>query len=323
MAGMQARMTISENPFLTSSAPVPIDRPFTTSWARSEGVDPRRLRAWMRDGLLVSPVHGVMYAAQLTDSLDLRLACLRLVVPTHAVVVDRTAAWLHGAPMVLAPDSHLRVPPVDVFLLPGGRIRRETARSGQRDLLAPEIEVIDGIRVTTPLRTICDLGMKLPRRQAFGAMCMMLKVCDFTLADISAQAEGRFRGHRWVRQLRALIPHCDPRFGSPGECGLAWVWLETPGLPAYELQWEAGPFFLDLSVPGLLYAAEYDGVEFHGEDATEWDRDRRSWLKRTEGWQIGVFTADDLRGSGRRASDRLAQEIAEARRTFSARRVVI
>ena len=223
-------MDLSDRPFLTSAAPVPIDRPFTTRWARAQGVDPRRLRAWARAGLLVMPVHGVMHAAQLPDSLELRLACLRLVVPEDAVVTDRTAAWLHGAPMVLEPHAHRQVPPVDMFLLPGGRIRRAVVRSGQRELLATEIEELGGVRVTTRLRTTCDLGMKLPRKQAFAAMCAMLKVADFTRDDIRRQADVRFKGHRWVRQLRVLIPLCDPRFESPGECILALIWLETTGL---------------------------------------------------------------------------------------------
>ena len=195
-------MRTPDTPFLTSAAPVPIDRPFTTSWARAQGVDPRRLRTWVRAGLLVTPLHGVLYAAQLTDSLQLRIDCLRLVVSADAVVTDRTAAWLHGAPMVLEPNAHLQVPRVDVFLLPGGRIRRGLARSGQRELFVGEIEEIGGLRVTTRLRTFCDLGMKLPRRQAFAAMCMLLKVADFSLDDIRSQADDRFRGHRWVRQLR-------------------------------------------------------------------------------------------------------------------------
>ena len=112
---MSGDMITPGSVFLTSSAHVPIDRPFTTSWARAHGVDPRRLRAWVRSGLLVAPVHGVLDAAQLPDSLDLRLACLRPVVPEHAVVTDRTAAWLHGAPMVLEPNAHVRVPRVDIF----------------------------------------------------------------------------------------------------------------------------------------------------------------------------------------------------------------
>lgn len=314
-------------PFLTDNAPVPIDRPFTSSWAKAQGIDPRRLRAWVRGGLLISPVHGVLYAAQLVDCLELRLDCLRLVVPEHAVVTDRTAAWLRGAPMVLAPNSHLHVPAVDLFLLPGGRLRRGIVRSGQRELFASEIEEIDGLRVTTHMRTVCDLGMKLPRKQAFAAMCSMLKVCDFTLDDIREQADVRFRGHRWVRQLRALIPLCDPRFESPGECILALIWHETPGLPPFEPQWQVrgpdGYFFLDLAVPGLHYAAEYNGADFHGEDRAEADDERRCWLEKADGWLFGVFVAADVRGTGKPASDRLLVDIAEARRTFARRRRVV
>jgi hypothetical protein len=322
--GIHIGMIATDTAFLTSSAPVPVDRPFTTRWAKAHGVDRRRLRAWLDAGLLVSPVHGVLHAAQLPDSLDLRVECLRLVVPEHAVVTDRTAAWLLGAPMVLAPNSHLRVPPVDLFLLPGGRIRRGVVRSGQRELFASEIIEVGGIRVTSHMRTICDLGMKLPRKQAFAAMCMMLKVCRFSLDDIRREADGRFKGHRWVRQLRVLIPLLDPRFESPGECILAIIWHETPGLPAFEPQWEVvtpyGTFRLDLAVPDLLWAGEYDGAEFHGEDQTEADASRRSILEEAEGWHFGVFGAVDVQGTGSRASDRLITEIAEARRTFASRR---
>jgi hypothetical protein len=312
---------------LTTSAPVPIDRPFTSSWAKAQGLDPRQLRAWVQAGLLLSPVHGVLYAAQVPDCVDLRLACLRLVVPDHAVVTDRTAAWVHGAPMVLAPDSHLQVPAVDMFLLPGGRIRRGVVRSGQRELFAAEIEEIEGVRVTTRLRTMCDLGMNLPRKQAFAAMCMLLKVCDFTLDDIRSQADVRFIGHRWVRQLRVLVRWLDPRFESPGECVLAIIWIETPGLPAFEPQWTVqgptGVFRLDLAVPELFYAAEYDGAEFHSEEQTGADESRRSWLEQSEGWQFGVFGAADVRGTGKTASDRLFLDLAQARRTVASRRRVV
>ena len=324
---MPGGMKPISTPFLTSVAPVPIDRPFTTRWARAEGVDPRRLRLWVRAGLLVSPVHGVSYAAQLPDSLELRLACLRLVVPEEAVITDRTAAWLHGAPRVLAPNAHREIPRADIFLLPGSRIRRSVTRSGQRELFPNEIAELGGLRVTTRLRTTCDLGMKLPRRQAFAAMCSMLKVADFTNDDIRRQADVRFRGHRWVRQLRALLPLCDPRFESPGECILALVWHETPGLPAFEPQWRVdgpvGSFYLDLAVPGLRYAAEYDGEEFHGEDQRAADEARRSWLTENDGWRFGIFVAADVRGDAKLASERLMRDIAEARRAYAARRRVL
>jgi hypothetical protein len=286
----------------------------------------------VRAGLLVAPVHGVLHATQLADTLELRLSCLRLVVPEDAVVTDRTAAWLHGAPMVLQPGAHLDVPVVDMFLLPGGRIRRATARSGQRELFECEIEEIGGLRVTTRLRTVCDLGMKLPRKPAFAAMCSMLKVGGFTVADIRTQADVRFKGHRWVRQLRALAPLCDPRFQSPGECILALIWHETPGLPPFEPQWQVigpdGSFYLDLAVPDLRYAGEYNGEEFHGEefhgeDQLEADQARRSWLEQSDGWMFGVFVAADVRGTGKVASDRLMSDLAQARRTLASRRRVV
>ena len=132
-------------------------------------------------------------------------------------------------------------------------------------LLPTEIVDLDGLRVTSKLRTICDLGMQLPRRPAFAAMCMMMKVADFTLADISRLADTRFKGYRWVNQLRSLTPHLEPRLDSPGECWLVLCWLDELTLPDYEPQFEvAGPggsYFLDLAVPELRYAAEYDGVD--------------------------------------------------------------
>ena len=174
---------------------------------------------------------------------------------------------------------------------------------------------------------MCDLGMHLPRRQAFAAMCSMMKVGDFIVDDIRREADGRFRGHRWVTQLRSLVPLCDPRFESPGECNLALIWHDTPGLPTFEPQYQVvGPrgfFYLDFAVPELRYAAEYDGEEFHGADRVEADSARRTWLEETDGWLFGIFVAADVRGTGQAASDRLRGDIAEARRTFGCRRRVV
>ena len=126
-------------------------------------------------------------------------------------------------------------------------------------LLPTEIVDLDGLRVTSKLRTICDLGMQLPRRPAFAAMCMMMKIADFTLADIRRQADTRFKGYRWVNQLRSLAPHVQPRLDSPGECWLALCWLDEVTLLDYEPQFEVpgpgGSYYLDLAVPELRYAA--------------------------------------------------------------------
>ena len=85
--------------------------PFTASEALAEGASYVWLRRWCRARLLKHPVRGVYHRADLPDDLDLRLRVLRLVVPENCVVTDRTAAWLWGANMVLAPGDQLRTPP--------------------------------------------------------------------------------------------------------------------------------------------------------------------------------------------------------------------
>jgi hypothetical protein len=304
--------------FLGPDAPVPIDRPFTRREAIAAGVSPAQLAAYLREGLLVSPLRGALHAAQLADGPELRLACARLVVPPEAVVTDRTAAWLHMAPMVLAPGDHLRVPDLDIFLPPGHRLRRPRVRSGERDLASGEVVELAGLRVTSQLRTLCDLGMQLPRRHAYAAMCSLLKVSAFTSADISRQAATRFKGYRWVTQLRALAPFLSPDFGSPGEAWLGLCWLDEVTLPPFVLQHEvAGPHgrcYLDLAVPELHYGAEYDGPEWHGPDRAEHDAERRGFLRKSGGWIIDVFTAEHVTGPRPVAGDLLRAGIAAARR---------
>jgi hypothetical protein len=312
-------------PFLDNTAPIPIDRPFTRREASAEGVSNRMLAGWIQDGLVLNPIHGVLHAAQLPDGLALRVACLSLVVPEDAVVTDRTAGWLHGAPMVLAPNDHLRVPTVDMFRPgPGYRLRGRGVRSGERTLHSGEVVELDGVRATSKVRTTCDLGMLLPRVHAFAGMCSMMKVADFDRSVLADQADRRFKGYRWVRQLRDLAPRVDDRFQSPGECALALRWGDHGNLPPYEPQYEvagpAGSYFLDLACVGLPYGAEYDGSRWHGLERAGADEERRTWMsEHGERWIIDVFGAADVYGPSQRAGDRLMAGIARARREFGAR----
>jgi hypothetical protein len=272
----------------------------------------------MQDGLIVSPLRGALHAAGLPDDLELRIACAKLVVPPDAVVTDRTAGWLHFAPMVLAPGDHLEVPKVDLFRPPGNRVRRASVRSGERAFLAEEIVEIGGLRVTSKLRTTCDLGMQLPRRPAYAGMCAMMKVADFTIATIRQQADTRFKGHRWVTQLRSLAPLVRSCFESPGECALALAWLDEetlpPFVPQHEVRGPYGPCFLDLAIPDLLYAAEYDGAAWHGPEQAAHDHERRDFLCREGGWIIDVFRDEQVSGPSPVAGELLRAGIARARR---------
>jgi len=273
-------------------------------------------------GHLVSPVRGVFHAAHLDDGLDLRIACLRLVVPGDAVLTDRTAGWLHGAPMILAPNDHLSVPPVSMYRSPGYRLRSKATSSGERTFGPDDVVEIDGLRVTSTLRTTCDLGRLLHRDQAIAAMDSMMHVAEFVPEVILVAAE-RFRGQRGVRQLRELAPLVDARSQSPGESILRLRWLACTTLPRPTpqlcVQGPDGLCYLDLGVEGLRYAAEYDGLRWHGPEQRAHDEHRRGWLTRTGEWIIDVFVDSDISGRGQNAEARLIQGIARANRRLGSR----
>lgn len=308
--------------YLRCLSAVPPDRPFTREQARHSGLTDRQLAEWTSAGFLVRPVRGVYHAAALPDGLELRLQVLRLVVPEDAVVTDRTAAWLHGAAMVLAPGDHLVVPQVSMFRSPGYRLRNGVAASGERTFAAGEVVEVGGLRVTSRLRTACDLGMMRGRESAFAAMGAMAAIADYSPEDLVNQG-ARFRGYRRVRQFRELAPRVDPRPQSPPEHILLLRWTDITALPPPRPQLPvAGPdgwLYLDLGVEHLRYAAEYDGKLWHGPERREHDAERREWLARTEDWIIDVFADTDVFGRQQAVEATLREGIASSRRRLGSR----
>jgi hypothetical protein len=297
---------------------LPGDRPFTSAEARELGVRYVDLRALVQSGLLVHPIRGVYASPAMPDSLELRIAILKLVVPKDCVVTDRTAAWLWGAQMILAPGDHLEVPKVSVFCPPGLRLRNGLADSGERRFDPGDVVEIDGLLVTAQLRTACDLGRLLHRDQAVAALDSMTALNAFTL-DALAAATVRFKGYRGVVQLRTLVLIVDPRAQSPGESILRLRWLDT-GLPRPECQVEVetpwgAPYAIDIGLPELKFGGEYDGEEFHGPEQREHDEERREWLWTDRGWMIEVARREHIHGPRQDIQLRLRRGYEEALRT--------
>lgn len=289
------------NALLDGSFRLPTDRPFTFGEARELGVTSRALTGMCRAGIVRRLVKGVYVAATVPDSLGLRCEALRLVVPRGAVVTDRTAGWLHGADMILAPNAHLEVPPVSVFHRSmGGRLRNGICASGQRMMPGRDIEMLHGLLVTTRLRTAHDLGRLLPRDQAFAAMEAMLRLGGFHHEAMIATLL-RYKGYRGVRQLRTLALLADHRSESPGESVLRLRWLDCVDLPHPEPQVSVpGPrgttLWIDMGVRDLRFGAEYDGEEFHGDEQAAHDGARRDWLAKHAGWELVVVRRDQVFG---------------------------
>lgn len=273
------------------------DRPFTWAQAKELGIPRRYLDACVAERRAIRLFQGVYVCSdvELTDMVRAQAAAL--VTSPFAVLCDRTAAWVHGVDTLEYYELEIP-PPLETYVLRGhSRVTRKGCAGGERDLLPRDICVIEGVRVTTKLRTAMDLGCKLQRRDGLGVLDRFLKQ-GVSRGQMEAE-EPRYAGRRGVVQLRQLIPMADPRAESPGE---SWTRLEIldAGIPAPDLQhWiyinGIPTYRLDLPWPKSKVCVEYDGEEFHRktEEQREHDRKRRKWL-REHGWTVIVVTKDSF-----------------------------
>lgn len=310
---------LARRAWLPEEFSVPDDQPFTTRQTRRLGVRPELLTRWCAQGLVRRMVKGVYVANSVEDTLTLRATALEFVVPQTAVVTDETAAWLFGAD-VLPAGSHLEIPPVCMFQLAGNnRLRNELCASGQRALLPDDLTAVEGIKVTTPIRTAWDLARLRNRDRAMVALDALLRLDMFERDEMLAGVE-RFRRERGVVQLRELAPLADARAQSPAESVMRLRWLDGPNLPLPTPQTpvfdQAGNevFHLDLGIPEIKFGAEYDGEEWHSRDEDKkYDEQRRGWVKR-QGWTIRVLKKPNVFGADQNAWVLFQEGIAEARR---------
>ncbi|MGY2874682.1 hypothetical protein ACVW00_001872 [Marmoricola sp. URHA0025 HA25] len=311
---------LTDAQLLGADFPLPLDQPFTTQTACDAGVSRSLLAALARHGLVRRVLHGVYAASQAPDSVLFRATALQLVIPDCAVVTDRTAAWLHGVP-ILERGAHLQAPPISVCQTVDSRVRRPDVDGRRRQLLERDVMELHGIRVTTPLRTGLDLGRSLWRFDALAAIDGVLRIGvdhDELLSEIE-----RFRGHRGVRQVRWIAPLGDGRAESPGESALRLHWYDA-GLPKPEPQfrilddWGSELYRLDVPAPEVRYAAEYDGEEFHSSDVdVAHDKERRDWIRRERHWSIDTFRKDDVYGRRTDITRRLRTGFLAAKKSMS------
>lgn len=275
------------------------DRPFTTRQAREAGVPRARLRRLVEQRLLVRVLPGVYHLPGVVDSIEHRLLCLALVVPPDCVVTDRTAAWVWCGDRALAPDEHLATPRVSVFAPPGRRLRNGLAASGERHLEPHDVVEVGGVRVTTPLRTACDLGRLLHVDQAFAAMDTLAALEVFSVAQLLLELD-RFKGYRGIVQARTWAPYVDAGSESQFESIARRRWL-TAGLPRPQCQVpvpapDGGWFRIDFGLPEERFGGEYFGAAFHGDDQSDHDESRLAWLREAQTWIIVVARTHNVTG---------------------------
>ncbi len=279
--------------------------------ARMAGLSKRQIAKRMADGrwqTLHADVYRVNGAPQTWDG-DLLAACW--AGGFRAVASHRSAAELHGIPGRRRDFVELTCPRWR-RAQHGGVVVHETKALDQTD-----ITVVSGIAVTTPARTLFDLG----------------GVCRFGLVEQALENALR-RGLATEEELAALVKRLS-RSGRPGGPTLRTLLaarspgrratesemetrlvqaLRANGLPEPVVQYEIwqGTTFIgrvDAAYPDAKIALEYDSDEFHsGRIATARDRARRHRLI-AAGWLPVDVGPADLREGGATACAAIAQAL--------------
>lgn len=286
------------------TTPIPPDRAFTSADAADLGVARAALRGLVAAGVVRRVLHDAYVPGDWPlDVRTLARAAAR-VLPPHCVVVDRSAAWLHGV------DCHAdaemqQVPLLEVASIGGAPpTSRPGVLGGKRALREDEIMVVEGVRVTTPLRTACDIGCLRGRRRSFAVMEEFATKHGVTAAEI-APVLPRHAGRRGCVQLGELHGLIRVGADSPAE---SWIAIEAhdEGFPMPAAQaWVIVPGWgrakIENAWEHLKIAVEYDGVEHHTlDDDVARDRARRAALA-DDGWVIIVVRKDGFVEPGRTA----------------------
>lgn len=202
-----------------------LDGPFTPAMARAAGLSRAVLVRMVEQGRVRRLLRGAYLAATVAETAEVRAGAVGLLVPTDAVVVDRTAAWVHG--IALPGVDRSTLPPVEAV----GRTTRGRGLGGRRVLASRDVSGVGGVRVTTPLRTAMDLGRLLAAEQGLGILDGLLRARLGTHRELLAELP-RFGRHPGVVQLRHLVALADARANGPAESALRFHWfaarLPTP-----------------------------------------------------------------------------------------------
>jgi hypothetical protein len=134
-----------------------------------------------------------------------------------------------------------------------------------RSSLGPDDVIdVDGIPVTSPLRTAFDLARGTTVERGLVAVDAFARAArlDLVAFERYVRRHPRYRG---VPVARAVVELCDPRARSGGESRLRYIWIVEAGLPRPEVN----PLVVDalgtvvamtdLLDTGAGLAGEYDG----------------------------------------------------------------
>jgi hypothetical protein len=260
-----------------------------------------------------SPYRGVhVWSATDPDDPRQRVLDAAPLLPAGAAIGGWAAACLGGAVELdgRGPSGTERLP-VLLCLTYDQRIRRGAEL---RVLRSPpddgDLTEVDGIPVTTPLRTAFDLARTEPLEAAVVALDCLARGRPEFLGDLQEYVRVHSR-RRGSARVTAAMRHATHRSRSGGETRLRLMWTHEARLamPAVNPLVRAADGFV-LGMPDLLdletgLAGEYDGAGHRGERQHADDNAREEGLE-AGGLVVVRFGSLDLGPRRRRSLHRIA-----------------
>jgi very-short-patch-repair endonuclease len=164
-------------------------------------------------------------------------------------------------------------------------------------LLPGEITQVNGLKVTSPVRTAYDLARRGDLVERVVAVDRLANVHRFN-PDLLLHFCARNRGARGNGLVPCVLGHADRRAGSPMETRLRML-IVRAGLPRPEVQWVVQDerartaLWLDLAWPDLMIGIEYEGQDHTVPDQVLRDVGRYTGLV-DKGWRIYRYTKFEI-----------------------------
>lgn len=235
---------------------------------RAAGLGPKAIAHRLQRGRL-HPVHRGVYLVGHTapPKLALETAAL-LAAGRHAVLSHRTAAHLWGLLPQPGPRIHLSL------------VDRRSPRPSPtvivhrpRTLSAREHSTLEGLPVTTPLRTIADLAGAATTSELERAVHEAEVRRLVTRRDL-VDAVDRLSGRRGITTLRTVVSEARGRLITRSEAETRFLSLvDKARLPQPEANVQLGAYEVDALWRDQRLVVEIDGFRYHS-TRSAFERDR-------------------------------------------------
>jgi Protein of unknown function (DUF559) len=266
----------------------------------------RQLQERLRRSVLARVHKGVYRYTAAPETREQHLLAASLAVGEPSAASHRAAAAMHGLWLVPAELVEISVGRDRSPSLQGVRMHRLA------DLNARWIVDVDGVPVTTPARTLVDLGAVLPLGSVSRALDRAIGRKLATLAEVRAAVNAvARRGRIGVGTIRSLLAERGDEPAATVLEARMLTLLRVNNVPAPIAQHTVldghGQFVgvVDFAYPEIRYAIEVDGYESHAAlREFKHDRVRQNDLVDL-GWTVHRFTWHDVD----QLSGRIAQRI--------------